>query len=226
MPKNSFGFTFIKAGRLEQVQWRSSFDSLKPFGFTLIELLVSIAVIAVLSTVGFIEYRTFSANQILNSSVNDVQSFLRVAQSNATAAVTLTNGGTNYPCKNWVARFSRIDGKDTLDLICEEAVEANYQDHLKANSTLILPTNITISAVDNSCTDSDPPPALPLSFPTDSLSVAFRALYGKPSIIMARNTASECISKTYMTVTIQYSQGTTTISKDITISRGGRIDAE
>lgn len=197
----------------------------KNCGFTLIELLVSIAVIAVLSTVGFIEYRTFSTTQILNSSVNDIQSFLRVAQSNATAAVTLTNGATNYPCKNWVVRFSRINNKDTLDLICEEAVLANYQDHLKTSSTLTLPANVTISAVDNSCTDATPPPPTPLSFPTDTVSVSFSVLYGKPSIIMARTMATECVSTTKMTITIQYS-GTSTFTKDIIISRGGRIDVE
>ncbi|OGE64584.1 hypothetical protein A3J13_01480 [Candidatus Daviesbacteria bacterium RIFCSPLOWO2_02_FULL_36_8] len=185
-------------------------------GFTLVELLVSISVIAILSTVGFIEYRTFSANQILNSSVNDVQSFLRVAQSNATAAVTLTSGGVNYSCKNWVATF-RTDGKN-IDLICEEAVLVNYQDHIK--STLILPANVTIGGISTSCIGS--------TFPTYSTSVAFSALYGKPSIVMARGAGppSECISTTDMIVTIQYSQGSTTFTKKITISTGGKIDAE
>lgn len=55
------GFTLIKAGRLEQVQWRSSFDKVQPFhGFTLIELLVVLAIIAILFSAGMALYTVVS----------------------------------------------------------------------------------------------------------------------------------------------------------------------
>lgn len=50
------GFTLVKAARLAQVQWCSSFERVK--GFTLVELMVVIAIIAILSTIGFGVYGT------------------------------------------------------------------------------------------------------------------------------------------------------------------------
>lgn len=51
------GFTLIKAGRLELVQWRSSFDKVQPLrGFTLIELLVVLTIIAILFSAGMALY--------------------------------------------------------------------------------------------------------------------------------------------------------------------------
>mgnify|MGYP001594172203 CR=1 FL=1 len=47
------GFTIIKAVRLEQAQWRSSFDIVKLKGFTIIELLVVVSILAILSVIGY-----------------------------------------------------------------------------------------------------------------------------------------------------------------------------
>lgn len=190
----------------------------KSFGFTLIELLISISIISILSTIGFVEYRTFSASQVLTSSINELQSLLRIAQSNATSSLSYQN----HACKNWVVKFNtNAEGSGTagtdISLICQPANSA-LPDIVKLPN-LTLPPKVTISSITSSCN---------ISFPTYSASVAFSALYGKPSLIIARAVPDfECNSSSDMTITLSYEQDSNTIfSKKIVVSKGGGIDAK
>lgn len=55
-------------------------------GFTLVELLVVISIIGILSVIAFANFKEFSSAQALKKAAGDVQSFLRLAQSNATSS--------------------------------------------------------------------------------------------------------------------------------------------
>lgn len=63
-------------------------------GFTLIELLVVISIIAIMSIVAFVNFKDFNAGQIAPRAAGQVQSYLRLAQSNATTS-TVCNGSAS-----------------------------------------------------------------------------------------------------------------------------------
>ena len=71
-------------------------------GFTLIELLVVISIIGILSVMGYANYRDFAANQIAKKAVGQIQTYLRLAQSNATTS-TLCNG---EGATSWSLKFA------------------------------------------------------------------------------------------------------------------------
>lgn len=62
-------------------------------GFTLIELLVVMAIFASLSIFVFVNYKNTSPGRSLEKGVSDIQSLLRLAQSNATSNVLCSNQG-------------------------------------------------------------------------------------------------------------------------------------
>lgn len=71
-------------------------------GFTLIELLVVISIIGVLSVVGYANFKNFGNSQIAKKGAGEVQTFLRLAQSNASTS-TLCNG---QPAQGWSLKFT------------------------------------------------------------------------------------------------------------------------
>lgn len=62
-------------------------------GYTLIELLVVITIMAILALIGFFNLNNFSKSQITVKAVGQVQSLLRLAQSNATSSTNCNNQG-------------------------------------------------------------------------------------------------------------------------------------
>lgn len=70
-------------------------------GFTLIELLVVISIMGILATFIFVNYKSSKSGQDLNKAASDIQSFLRLAQSNATSGVKCGTQGGAF----WGVRF-------------------------------------------------------------------------------------------------------------------------
>ena len=76
-------------------------------GFTLIELLVVISIISILGVMGFVNFKDFSTDQVALKGVGQIQSLLRLAQTNATS-FTVCNGITatawylNFPNSNTI----------------------------------------------------------------------------------------------------------------------------
>ena len=56
---------------------------LRPKGFTLIELMVALAIIGVMATMAVPSFRTFSANQSINSIVTEMRTSLETARTTA-----------------------------------------------------------------------------------------------------------------------------------------------
>lgn len=95
----------------------------KKSGFTLIELLVVISIMGILATFIFINYKNSSSDRDLNKGVSNIQSFLRLAQSNATTGVVCEGLGGAY----WGVSL----GSDKIKLACGQDTAINFNNPKK-----------------------------------------------------------------------------------------------
>ncbi len=120
--------------------------SLHERGFTLVELLVVVAIMALAGTYTLSNYGSFGEDQKLKNAVLDIQSQLRLAQTNATANVKCN---TQYGAL-WQVEFPNTT---TMQLTCAEQPSRL----ISIKKTLRLSANITILKIcklnDNSCID-------------------------------------------------------------------------
>ncbi len=118
-------------------------------GYTLIELLVVISIISIMSVVGFVNFKGFSAEQVPIKAVSQIQSLLRLAQSNATSSTLCGNTSGN-----WLLIFT--DDKN-INLACGSTptVQKTYtleNAQIKSiigsdcGTTSVVPLTITYSA--------------------------------------------------------------------------------
>lgn len=173
-------------------------------GFTLVELLIAIAIMAVLATIGFINFRIFSSSAKLNDGVNNVQSLIRVAQSNGGSSV---NCNSSAPL-SWGIRFNT--SRDAT-LICQTSSTSNDIKTLQFIDNL---ANVRIESV-----TTQPGSTCSIPYPASSFTVNYSVLYSQVSF-------SSCPNESKVLVIVSYSGGGSTISKTITISKGGGIDAQ
>ena len=110
-------------------------------GYTLIELLVVIAIIAILSVVGFVSINNFSSTQALKKAAGEIQSFLRLAQSNATSSTLCKE---NSYGSSWTIKF--VDSSN-IDLICLFTTLANPIPSEYIYKTLTLQSGVTINTI-------------------------------------------------------------------------------
>lgn len=92
-------------------------------GFTLIEILVVISIISILAVVGFVNFKDSVSDQKTSKAIGEIQTLLRLAQSNATSS-TICNG---QGATSWSLKFSN---QTTLELRCQP------NDYLKSSQTL------------------------------------------------------------------------------------------
>lgn len=177
-------------------------------GWTIVELLVTIAIIGILSTIGFASTQSFSSEQKIDDGVNQVQALIRTAQANATSSLKC-GASTSY---NWSVVI-RAD-RSNIDLNCK--VSSSSTDTLV--KTLTLPANITVSSI-----TVDGGPGCTTSFPT---TIAFAVLSGSITYSDPGLSANCAASTSNMVVTLRYAGSETILTKDITISKGGGIDAQ
>lgn len=95
-------------------------------GFTLIELLVVISIMSIAGVVAFANFKGVSQDYAVTKAKIEIQSSLRVAQSNATSSVKCPDSGVselNQGAKNWYIVF-----KDPLsmELRCDTGTTTNY----------------------------------------------------------------------------------------------------
>ncbi|RJP46339.1 MAG: type II secretion system protein, partial [Armatimonadetes bacterium] len=93
-------------------------------GFTLIELMVVVAILATLTVVLVPQFNNFKKTQDLADAASELQTVLRLAQSNAVSSVNCNNGDR---AKNWEVGFT--GGSDVvhsyqLKATCQFTVEA------------------------------------------------------------------------------------------------------
>lgn len=167
-------------------------------GYTLIELLIVMVIMSIIGTIGYINYKQYAANQVTNKAAGQIQSVIRLAQTNATTGTLCgTQGGTS-----WRVRFET--DKKTIKLICaENSEQKNYilenaeiaeikgSEHC---NQLDFPFSITFSPGDGAVSFSSPDPCLQYS----------------PSLV----------------ISVKNSQNPNVPPKLFNISKGGAIDVQ
>ncbi len=114
-------------------------------GYTLIELLVVISIISIMSVMGFISFKGFAEDQATKKAEGQIQSLLRLAQSNATTS-TLCNG---QGATSWSLKF--VDSThmelhcDPGDVKAREYTFENAQVEVKGDSGCLIGLPVAIS---------------------------------------------------------------------------------
>lgn len=164
-------------------------------GFTLIELLVVISIMAIIGVFTLANYGSFGEDQKLKTAVLDIQSLLRLAQSNSTSGLK---------CQGQSVLDWRVVFTDTtnLDLKCRHS--SGISGSLKS---LALTTNIEIDSITSgTCT-----PTL----------VKYAPLFGT----MTANCGSNLVTVTLRNNKISTNCTGSNLEKckSLTIEQGGRI---
>lgn len=171
-------------------------------GYTLIELLIVISIIAVLSSVGFINYNKISADQVSVKAKGQIQSLLRLAQSNASSS-TLCNGqGATF----WYLDFSNNNIDIYLRCDTASAVPAYSRKYS-------LEGGAQIESIKGSSQCGETP----------ITSVKYAASTGAFSF-SASGVSPACLSSDSLTFTIKNSKNSGTVSQSFKMSRGGAIN--
>lgn len=169
-------------------------------GFTLVELMVVISIISILSLIGVASFKSFSDKQPGIKAQGEVQTLLRLAQSNASTS-TLCNG---VGSTSWSLMF--MSDKKTIELHCEPG-DVTHKTYTLENAEI---EEIKCGTL--------PASSLPVSFnySTGATQLAFLELHPTGNTVID---ASSC------TVKIKNLRDTTQILK-LTISKGGTINVE
>lgn len=169
-------------------------------GFTLIELLIVISIMAIMAVVGFVNFKGFSADQVTVKAVGQIQTYLRLAQSNATSGTKCgTTGGAP-----WALLFNRDQKHIMLTCGTNNIEQKNYIldgaeiESIKGSecdrNTSVIPFTLVYSSGVGA-----------LTFTGDSIS-------------------STCLASDVWTFTIKNTKNNTT--KSFKVSKGGAIDVQ
>lgn len=175
-----------------------------PNAFTLIEILVVIAIMGITGVFVMANYRNFGADRNFKNASLDIQNFLRLAQSNATANVLCFA----TPAKGWMVVVGPSSTAGTyLELRCDPGIGSSFvkRQDLSGNNTAI--TKITRG----SCTPN---------------TIKFTPLSGAATsgTTVSYNFTEDtgCGVSTNTTITLSHT-GTTDPPKHIIVEPGGRI---
>lgn len=169
-------------------------------GYTLVELLVVMTIMSLIGLTAFINLGNFREDKLLDSSLTNLQSVIRAAQSNASTGVFCSGVGG----ATWSIEFK--DSK-TINLKCQAA---SQQDAVNVSITT-LGGDVQIQSIsgDSGCNSS---------FPANSVTVKFLPVAGG---VTFTDLTSTCIgvSKS-VTATLSGKAGTRTVS----INKGGSVN--
>lgn len=172
----------------------------KKNGFTLVEILVAVTIMAFLGIVAIVNFKGVSSDTILSKAQGQIQSYLRIAQINATSSILCDGMGG----AGWSIRF-RTDDKAKLDLNCEKS--------LVVIRTFTL-ENAEVASIKGSSCPLD-------SYPVSFLDVTFSTLYGVPEF----SGIDACLgSSSTLTLTIRNLKNGN--QKSFKISEGGALDVQ
>ncbi len=177
-------------------------------GFTLIELLVVISIMGILAIVSFVNLGPLREDQGLKAAANELQSLIRVAQTNAGSSVkcTPTTSGTS-----WSLDFSPT----SVVLDCPGG----------SPKTLTLTNNVRICAINysNCSIASDTCSTTNDSFAGIVIpSTSFAPLTSQATFTDLRCSAGSLQSSSTMTITLKKVGGSTL--KSVIFSKGGTVE--
>lgn len=171
-------------------------------GYTLIELLVVISIISILSVVGFVNFKDFSSDQVAVKAVGQVQTYLRLAQSNATSSTICPGQGG---ATSWSVVFTN-DAK-TIQLRC------NPNDFLKRIYSL---DPAQVSSIRGSDCGSD----TAINTTTRPLTITYLSGVGTLAFSTTDTNTSSCLQSS-TSITIRLSN-----TKSLTLNKGGAINVQ
>lgn len=179
-------------------------------GYTLIELLVVLAIIAILAIFVFANYKDFSSGQVLIRATSQIQSLLRLAQTNASSNV-LCNG---ISATEWFVVFTNSSSTSTVDLYCKTTTENKIK-------TVTLAQGVTFDP-----STYDPPDGSSCSaFPEKPFIISYQPLVGKINFSIRDAGSSRCnIDDAVQKVTIPIKYAINNSTGTFVISKGGGID--
>lgn len=210
-----------------------------PKGYTLIELLVVVTIIATISVMVFANYRGFSKDQVLIKATGQIQSLIKLAQSNASSGLKCASGDSESSSE-WYVKFKPVtNNKSVLELSCYKSAGISPASNT-IMQTLTLDQNIFVTKVNNdtgSCLSSDGP-SLTLSN-GGTFIVSFKTISGEVKFFLNRNTPLDspiCELNTLNTekipVVIEHNKdgvvaecSESVTCKTLNINRGGVVDA-
>lgn len=172
-------------------------------GYTLIELLVVISIIALMAVVGLVNFKGFSADQVTIKAVGQIQSLLRLTQSNATSS-TLCNGET---AKLWYLVIT-TNNPASIDVRCDTAtiVNAYHRSYPIDNVTVLV-----------KCSSDD------ISGVNLPVTVSYSPLFGQINFI---GTDGSIICSSTNSLFITATKQNATNTKSLSITKGGAIDVQ
>lgn len=176
-------------------------------GFTLVELLVVLAIMGIVGVTSYLNIRTFREDENLKSAASDLQSYLRLAQSNATTAVKCgLIGGASWSIV--------IGDRTSIKLKCQTQ-EASVREW-----TIKSPAQIDsiegIGTLNCSPVKSD-------DTLINSVTVTFSHLYGQAAFSDLKN-QYPCLSEgSGIQIKVRKQTGSAVL-KTVTVSKGGSID--
>ena len=134
-------------------------------GYTLIELLVVISIIAILSVIAFVNIKDFSSAQALKKAAGEVQSILRLAQSNASSSTQCNDNSYGVA---WGITFA----------VDQRTITLNCNSNATPYKTLTFPTGINIQSI-TSTNPTNNTVVCTLNLP---VKVSYSALKGLPTV--------------------------------------------
>lgn len=185
----------------------------KDLGFTLIELMVVISILAILAVGFFVNFKSFGEEAALKNAASDIQSALRLAQSNATAGVKCgSSGGASWSIL--------LNDRSSVVLKC--STQAPSDSPVRRWS---IPLPIYISEIDgirpSPCTSSF------VSSGTIALGIYVNFSYssGKATFIDGDST-NECLGKSTSMVIKLKNNNNDSALKTVTLDKGGSVDVQ
>ncbi len=169
-------------------------------GYSLIELLVVMVIMSVIGIVGYVNYKQFASAQITTNAISQIQSVLRLAQSNAASSTVCLDNINNSP---WSVSFKN---QTSIGLDCglSNTEERNYTlENARIDS-------IVGSADPSSCSAVFP----------------FNISYSNSGSLIFSSTvlSSTCLQSSSWTFTVRNLNDNT--FKMFKISKGGAVDVQ
>lgn len=185
----------------------------KNFGFTLIELMVVISILALLAVGFFVNFKSFGEEAALKNAASDMQSALRLAQSNATAGVKCGSSGGS----SWYIQFS---DRSTFNLRC--STQGSSDPPIRKWS---IPLPIYISEIDG----IRPSPCISSFISSGTIAlginVDFSYSSGKATFIDGDST-KDCLGKSTSIVIKLKKSSDDSALKTVTLDKGGSVDVQ
>lgn len=186
---------------------------MRPAGFTLVELLVVISIMAIVAVAVFLNLGSFEEDANLKNEAFNIQSYLRLAQSNATAGVKCADGTAGV---GWSMIISGKD-VDAIHLRCGTNMEDERFWSINLPAYIYL---IQRKSGSTTCLSSFNPDRS-----DNSIIIKFSYLDGKIEFKDTDNTNNCLENSSNMIITLRKKVGSGD-SKTVTINRGGSIDVE